>query len=65
MAVYKKVIDSMQPETLVAEFHLIWEKKSKLSKDQRDYVIERLNHLIKKGVITFEVKDQNAEAVQG
>lgn len=59
MSVYKKVIDSFAPESLLEEFFLIQKKESKLSKDQRDYVLIRLKKLIEKGVIKVETEVQD------
>lgn len=49
----EKVIESYQD--LIAEYHLIQEKKSKLSRSQRDFVEYRIKHLILKGHI--QIKD--------
>lgn len=49
----EKVIESYQD--LINEYRLIQEKKSKLSRSQRDFVEYRIKHLILKGHI--QVKD--------
>lgn len=43
-------------EELIKEYELIQNKKSNLSKSQRDFVVMRINHLISKGHL-LGVKD--------
>lgn len=43
----KRVLEEYKQ--LIHEYRLIQEKKSKLSRSQRDFVVLRINHLISKG----------------
>lgn len=55
-----KVIQGNHIEDLIAEYQLIQQKKSKLSRSQRDSVVSRYNYLVKRGSIV-PVESQQQE----
>ncbi len=50
----ERIVNKTDSKSLVNEYHLIQQKKSKLSRSQRDAVENRVKYLVKKDKINIE-----------
>ncbi len=50
----ERIVNKTDSKSLVNEYHLIQQKKSRLTRSQRDAVENRVKYLIKKGKINIE-----------